>query len=117
MEKSFQEVIATIKEGEVWLSDASPISFIRLRANGALDFNKNMGVNLNCKYKLQRKECTFEEAFKAYETGKEIESNEYRYKKINNEDAYFDNRIAEWRRTKYLSIELKEIRDKWYIND
>ena len=73
-EKTFREVIADIKEGEVWVNDTAPISFIKLRPGGILDFNINVGINLKVKYKLQRKEYTFEEAFKAYEEGKEIQS-------------------------------------------
>ena len=49
MEKTFREVIADIKEGEVWVNDTAPISFIKLRPGGILDFNKNVGINLNVK--------------------------------------------------------------------
>lgn len=104
--KTFREVIATIKEGEVWVNEVSPISFIRLREDGVLDFNENEGVNLYNRYTLQRKGYTFEEAFKAYEEGKGIESlysNKKYYKDISNEGLI-----------EYLSIE--EIRGKWHIN-
>lgn len=115
-EKTFQEVIATIKEGETWVNDIAPISYIRLRENGVLDFNKNEGVNLNCKYKLQRKEYTFEEAFKAYEEGKEIESclSGFKYKKIDNIDHHS---ITGNKWSKEESFEIEEVRDKWYINN
>ncbi|CAM2079529.1 MAG: hypothetical protein NSGCLCUN01_03749 [uncultured Clostridium sp.] len=115
-EKTFQEVIATIKEGETWVNDIAPISYIRLRENGVLDFNKNEGVNLNCKYKLQRKEYTFEEAFKAYEDGKEIEScySQYKYKKEGGLDLYSKTE-NEWYGED--SFEIDEIRGKWYINN
>lgn len=105
MKKTFREVIATIKEGEVWVNEVSPISFIRLREDGVLDFNENEGVNLYNTYTLKRKEYTFEEAFKAYEEGKEIESlysNKKYYQDISNEGLI-----------EYLSIE--EIRGKWHI--
>lgn len=121
MEKTFREVIRDIKEGEVWVNDVAPISYIRLREGGVLDFNVNEGINLFCKYTLQRKECNFEEAFKAYEEGKEIE--DYRgvkYKKIDRIDHYklkweeeFNTRVDEddyW-------FSFEEIRGKWYIND
>lgn len=65
MKKTFREVIATIKEGEVWVNEVSPISFIRIIEDGVLDFNENEGVNLYNTYTLKRKEYTFEEAFKA----------------------------------------------------
>ena len=114
-EKTFREVIRDIKEGEVWVNDIAPISYIRLREGGVLDFNENEGINLFCKYTLQREEYTFEEAFKAYEEGKEIESvcSGYRYKKENGEDVAILS--ADWQDFDYF--ELYEIRGKWYIND
>lgn len=119
-EKTFQEVIATIKEGETWVNDIAPISYIRLRENGVLDFNKNEGVNLNCKYKLQRKEYTFEEAFKAYEEGKEIEScEECRFKLIDKDTTLIIDCVGdemEYSNAKDL-FSVKEIRGKWYINN
>lgn len=116
-EKTFREVIADIKEGETWVNVIAPISYIRLRENGVLDFNENEGVNLNCKYTLRRKEYTFAEAFKAYEEGAEIESNLYRYKRIDNEDTFFNETIKDWYMIPSLNIELSEIRGTWYINN
>ena len=119
MKKTFREVIETIKEGEVWVNEVSPISFIRLREDGVLDFNENEGVSLYNTYTLQRKEYTFEEAFKAYEDGKEIESCEgpYRYKKQNGNDAYFDTFAEAWWIGAPITVSLQEIRGKWYINN
>lgn len=116
MKKTFREVIATIKEGEVWVNEVSPISFIRLREDGVLDFNENEGVNLYNTYTLQRKEYTFEEAFKAYEEGKEIESryNQYKYKKIDGVDAYSKTGNDLY---KADSFGINEISGKWYINN
>ena len=102
MEKTFREVIADIKEGEVWENVTAPISFIRLRENGVLDFNKNEGINLNVKYKLKRKEYTFEEAFKAYEEGKEIQS------------ASTDKIYHKEKDFLFASYEISK---KWYINN
>lgn len=117
---TFKEVIANIKEGEVWENEIAPISFIRLRADGVLDFNENQGINLNCTYKLKRKEYTFEEAFKAYEEGKEIESESYKYKKCNGADCFklITSIKDEWIKCEDgFKIHLDEIRGKWYIND
>lgn len=116
MKKTFREVIVTIKEGEVWVNEVSPISFIRLREDGVLDFNENEGVNLYNTYTLQRKEYTFEEAFKAYEEGKEIENryNQYKYKKIDGVDAYSKTGNDLY---KADSFGINEIRGKWYINN
>ena len=102
MEKTFREVIADIKEGEVWVNDTAPISFIKLRPGGILDFNKNVGINLNVKYKLKRKEYTFEEAFKAYEEGKEIQS------------ASTDKIYHKEKDFLFASYEISK---KWYINN
>ena len=114
--KTFREVIATIKEGETWVNDIAPISYIRLREEGILDFNENEGINLFCTYTLQKKQYTFEEAFKAYEEGKEIESclSGYKYKKIDNIDHHS---ITGNKWGKEESFEIDEIRDKWYINN
>ena len=112
-EKTFREVIATIKEGETWVNDIAPISYIRLREDGVLDFNENEGVNLFCTYTLQKKQCTFEEAFKAYKEGKEIESCYSGVKYLiqhGGSDCYSDGR-------KTNLIEFNEIRGKWYINN
>ena len=112
-EKTFREVIATIKEGETWVNDIAPISYIRLRADGVLDFNENEGINLNSKYTLERKQYTFEEAFKAYEEGKEIEScysgDKYMIQH-GGSDCYADG-------SKTGTIGFNEIRGKWYINN
>lgn len=115
-ELTFKEVIANIKEGEVWVSNTAPIRFIRLRANGALDFNENEGINLECKYILERKKYSFTEAFKAYEEGKEIESihSGYRYKKVNGIDLYTRGG-KEWYEED--DFEIDEIREEWYINE
>ena len=102
MEKTFREVIAYIKEGEVCINDTAPISIIKLRPGEILDFNKNVGINLNVKYKLQRKEYTFEEAFKAYEEGKEIQS------------ASTDKIYHKEKDFLFASYEISK---KWYINN
>lgn len=87
MEKTFREVIADIKEGEVWECRSK---YIQRFADGIQIYHKEKGKSTpsmlmrnNDKFKLQRKEYTFEEAFKAYEEGKEIEScySQYKYKK------------------------------------
>ena len=118
-EKTFREVITDIKEGEVWenlgakiIKDSDSIQM--------LGFSNFMCFMDSSKiFKLQRKEYTFEEAFKAYEEGKEIESCEgpYRYKKQNGNDAYFDTFAKAWWSGEPITISLQEIRGKWYINN
>lgn len=130
MEKlTFREVIANIKEGEVWesLNKASHIQKIISKKWG-INFIFNcdnegdlgeIGVNNNCRFKLKRKQYSFQEAFKAYEEGKQIESCEsgleYRIKEgiveISANKTYEDTcGLGE------SIFSTKEIKGKWYIN-
>lgn len=103
MEKTFREVIADIKKGEVWeclgikiTKDSDSIQM--------LGFGKNtIFMDSSRIFNLQRKEYTFEEAFKAYEDGKEIESC-FSGQKF---------RIYSWEDV----FNAKEIKEKWYINN
>ena len=116
-QKTFREVIADIKEGEVWESRSK---YIRRFTNAIQIYHKENGrstpsmlMSNNDKFKLQRKEYTFEEAFKAYEEGKEIESCYSGVKYLiqhGGSDCYSDGR-------KTNLIEFNEIRGKWYINN
>lgn len=119
-EKTFREVITDIKEGEVWESRSK---YIKRFNDGIQIYHKENGKATpsmlmadNDKFKLQRKEYTFEEAFKAYEEGKEIEScySQYKYKKEGGLDLYSKTE-NEW----YVEdrFEIDEIRGKWYINN
>lgn len=130
-EKTFREVIASIKEGEVWesvqfcfqLKEISCTSGqINFKLEGIFidgDNNNNIftGPGAGQTFKLQRKECTFQEAFKAYEEGKEIEScftgTKYKFEKL----IYFYKRknIEDWQPNG--EMQLNEIRSKWYINN
>ena len=122
MEKTFREVIADIKKGEVWENKIFKI-FIK---DGCIQIHfineerkfepTSIGIRINEKdiFKLKRELFSFTEAFKAYEEGKEIESLESRYKYKQNKikfdgwyDFYDHNEI----------FSLKEIRGKWYINN
>ena len=115
MSKTFKEVIADIKEGEVWESCGKEI---KLYNNGSISIT-NKGVSINevdkmilnneRKYILKRKKVTFTKAFKAYEEGKEIEScaTTRQYNK-ERETQYVIN-------TSLMAIE--EIRGEWYINE
>ena len=121
-ELTFKEVIANIKEGEVWESVAEDILKIIERKGDCVYFNfdsKDMCVNLKYSlYTLKRKKYTFEEAFKAYEEGKEIESVKYRYKKIEGRDCWYCESDGFWDiESNGFNIDISEIRNKWYIND
>lgn len=127
-ELTFKEVIANIKEGEVWESNEKTITIkydqviiqVKEGYEGRVNGNERMALSLDKKYKLQRKKYTFEEAFKAYEEGKEIESESYKYKKCNRADCFKLIRSIkdEWIKCEDgFEIHLDEIRGKWYIND
>lgn len=125
VEKTFKEVIANIKENEVWES-RNPINgvFISKDVNG-ISIRDKKGNSLVWFsdlwiFTLQRKEYTFDEAFKAYEEGKEIESESYKYKKCNGADCFklITSIKDEWIKCENgFEIHLDEIRGKWYIND
>ena len=117
IEKTFREVIAMIKEGEVWESRSK---YIKRFPAGIQIYHREKGRTTpsmlmadNDKFKLQRKEYTFEEAFKAYEDGKEIEScysgDKYMIQH-GGSDCYADG-------SKTGTIGFNEIRGKWYINN
>ena len=125
IEKTFREVIATIKEGEIWENeiysiskDADGLSIKRLDKYIQKDIKDTPYMHLYDKtlFELQRKQYTFEEAFKAYEEGKEIEScySQYKYKKEGGLDLYSKTE-NEWYGED--SFEIDEIRGKWYINN
>lgn len=121
---TFREVIANIKDGEIWEDENFVISIeddgnheIKIRHKEGFDDCSAIFFNPSDKFQLQRKKYSFAEAFKAYEEGKEIESEfyEYRYKRIGGKDMYFCETEKEWGRNPNFT--LKEIKGEWYIND
>lgn len=111
-ELTFIEVIANIKDGEIWENEKQRVARIYINKLGNvqlegddIDFAQNFStcVDLNAKYKLKRKKYSFTEAFKAYEEGKEIESC------ISGERYKLDD-IK-------LLVYAEEIKGEWYIND
>lgn len=124
-ELTFKEVIANIKEGQIWESD---IKIIKCSNNGNIsvrsksDINSQiMNFNKDNLYKLKREEYTFQEAFKAYEEGKEIENivTKYKFKKSNDGMIKITQRSGNITLTNESSVfvTIDEIRGKWYIND
>ena len=110
MEKTFREVIADIKEREVWICEKFNRKIIKgddgvieIRKLNDETFNNTSALIFNDeKYKLQRKEYAFEEAFKAYEEGKEIQS------------ASTDKTYHKEKDFLFASYEISK---KWYINN
>lgn len=128
-ELTFQEVIANIKDGEVWECTRKTARVKEIKKNGEVK-NSLIVFNFGCltedtrasiqgtdTFKLKRKECTFEEAFKALEEGKEIESSETheRLKLKDGRLVYFDSYDGKFNHAD--GIEYNEIKGKWYIND
>lgn len=121
-ELTFKEVIANIKEGEVWESAYSIVSKLENRINIEVSGNcKSIGIGDTVKFKLRRKEYTFEEAFKALEEGEEIESviSAYRIKKLTDGRFRISQKSQEFYTEKEgeVIITLQEIQGGWYIND
>ena len=135
IEKTFREVIADIKEGEVWESaqncfQLKEISCIEGRIKFKLEGvfvektdnlnNVDTGEGSGQTFKLQRKQCTFEEAFKAYEKGIKVESQysgiSYEKKNKSQVEVSCDNN-ASLESEFNISFSTGEIRDKWYINN
>ena len=125
MEKTFREVIKEIKPGEVWENGCGKIECtddtITIVSNYKFytDVLKISEENL---YTLERKEYTFEEAFKAYEEGKEIESIIDKVKFKKKDDAQFFYKFEQMEKWDIMDEDISifsidAIRDKWYIND
>lgn len=128
-ELTFREVIANIKEGEVWESKMLEIYLDNKTSELVLKHKTNyfncreIGIKKEKKFKLKRPQYTFQEAFKAFEEGKEIESCESGFK-FEIYEIYEDvtkvkregyKTIYEYKMVKIFSTE--EIKGKWYINN
>ena len=107
MEKTFKEVIEDIKENEVWEDKNFVLTLgydesIRITHKEGFDNCVAIYIDINGKFKLNREEFTFEEAFKAYEEGKEIQS------------ASTDKIYHKEKDFLFASYEISK---KWYINN
>lgn len=122
MEKTFREVIADIKEGEVWESENTLTQIYARNDVLIIDFKEEVTTEIvkipaDAKFRLKRKEYSFDEAFKAYEEGKEIESCENGYKYLQNTFTYPGNEQWLCFRNSEQMFTTEAIRGKWYIND
>lgn len=122
-ELTFTEVIANIKEGQVWRNRRLQKNLREIsKKEGIINFTfvdtdrSFLSVSEEDTFTLHRKEYTFQEAFKAYEEGKEIESMKFKYKKIEGEDKFYSKNNQGWFNNDG-GFEPVEIRGKWYIND
>lgn len=128
-ELTFKEVIANIKEGEVWVNNDKRVSKIYIGENGNLVLSgdkifcidNSTCISLKSLYKLQRKEYDFQEALKALKEGKEIESciNHYAVKKHDGDYLVRENK----KEYEYVGsidcvlFSVAEIEGGWYINE
>lgn len=110
--KTFKEVITNIKKYDVWESENYTVmvnwndDFV-IKRKDLKNYPINI-INVDEMFKLQRKQYTFQEAFKAYEEGKEIES-------CGTNRVYALSREHELGGPCLYSVD--EIRGKWYINE
>lgn len=127
-ELTFREVIANIKDGEIWEHRNFVIEIedngnheIKIRHKEGFSDCSAIYFEPSDKFQLQRKTYSFAEAFKAYEEGKEIECcyGGQILKKENEKDYCFD-----YEKGKYVPLSFDEtffditnIRSEWYIND
>lgn len=108
-ELTFREVIANIKEGEVWENLHKTIEFKNnnfIVKSKIKKQNNYFVVNEYTTFKLKRPQYTFQEAFEAFEKGKEIKSCESGYIYNTTEEGVEDKLFYGY-----------EIQGKWYIND
>lgn len=125
MSKTFKEVIADIKVGEVWVGDKNwNIEYIKSGEDGIeIKFREEVDHYIFCEavdFTLQRKKVSFTEAFAAYEEGKEIEScyNKYKFRCLENglNEFNYDNEwLGVWEVDQIFSI--NQVKGEWFIND
>lgn len=127
------EVIANIEEGQAYkctrknarvkaikrkiIDNKDVIEFL---VDGKCGYS-SFAIEVDDTFTLHRKEYTFQEAFKAYEEGKEIESafNGSKYKKRDGKDEWCRNSFETYiyNNIGFVGFSLNEIRGAWYIND
>lgn len=125
MEKTFQEIINTIKEGEVWVNKCKDRRLTKIeKSSNVIHFKFNgefekIGVMLDDIFVLDKKKYTFEEAMKALKKGDIIESccsgKNYAMSPRDETVKYFDTECNEWL-TEYHMFSPNEIFGDWYIN-
>lgn len=132
-ELTLEEVIVKIKDGEVWECTRKTARVKEIKKNGEGE-NSLIVFNFGCltedtrasiqgtdTFKLKSKKYTFEEAFRAYEEGKEIECcyGGQKLKKENKKDYYFNYDKEEYVPLSFdeAFFDIATIRSEWYIND
>lgn len=126
-ELTFKEVIASIKDGESYraiykkgLGNCPTIT--RNQNSIEIDFPLKTDCYLFTRdmlFELVRKNYTFEEAFKAFEEGKEMESCEgWKFKKKGDKVIVTNHSGARFEESSANALfSLKEMKGDWYINE
>ena len=124
VEKTFQEVISTINDDEIWLNKYKNKRLTKIQKlydSIIFEFDDeytDVGVGVNDVFIMERKKYDTGYAMQELLKGKEIESciSEVRYKFIDNDINYFNNNYSSWKVVEY-PFSTKEITNDWYIND
>lgn len=126
MEKTFKDVMNTIKEGETWINKYDDRRLAKIeKSSNVIHFKFNgefekIGVILDDIFVLDKKKYTFEEAMKALKKGDIIEScysgKNYAMSSRDETVKYFDTEHIEWI-TEYHMFSYDEIFGDWYINN
>lgn len=127
MEKTFQEIINTIKEGEVWVNKCKDRRLAKIEKHYETvvfefsDSHKDVRIRLNDIFVLEKEKHSFEEAMKALKKGDVIESCYSKTKYVmslkgNQSVLYFDTACEDWQTSIYM-FSYQEILGDWYINN
>mgnify|MGYP004623721997 FL=1 len=109
MVKTFQEVINTINEGEIWVNKYKSKRLTKIqKLYGSIIFEfeeeyKDVAVGLNDIFIMKREEYDTGYAMQELLKGKEIESciTNLRYRLIGDNINYFNKDFCEWTKLKY----------------
>ena len=124
VEKTFQEVISTINNGEIWVNKYKNKRLTKIQKlydSIIFEFDdeyKDIGVGLNDIFIMERKKYDTGYAMQELLKGKEIESciSKFRFKFIDNDINYFNKDCSRWKVVEY-PFSTREITNEWYIND
>ena len=124
LKKTFQEVISTINEGELWFNKYKSRRLTKIQKlydNIIFEFDeeyKDIAVNLKDSFIMEREEHDIGYAMQELLKGKEIESciTKLRFRLIGNDINYFNKDFCEWTKLKYPFTN-EEIINNWYINN
>lgn len=123
-EKTFQEVISTINDGEIWVNKYKNKRLTKIQKlydSIIFEFDDeytDIGVGLNDIFIMERKKYDTGYAIQELLKGKEIESciSKLRYKFIGNDINYFNKDYSRWKVSEY-PFSTREITNNWYINN